>query len=147
MITGQTILMIFNIHNLSLRYAHVEMENLKTLHNFTYFGKNTIGQHILKCRSLANLGQDIFMEFIDRSYLLSLNNQDRSQYNTSKLEMVLCYILANIHTEICGTKSFKSVISNDGSQLKISKTNYSLDGFCSDCGTGYLVEGKECDII
>ena len=30
MITGQTILMIpFNIHNLSLRYAHVEMENLK----------------------------------------------------------------------------------------------------------------------
>ena len=29
MITGQTISMIFNIHNLSLRYAHVEMENLK----------------------------------------------------------------------------------------------------------------------
>ena len=31
MITGQTILMIpFNIHNLSLRYADLEMENLKT---------------------------------------------------------------------------------------------------------------------
>ena len=73
--------------------------------------------------------------------MLSLPSQDRSKHNTSKIEMLVCQFLLNLHSFDCGKEFFKSVVCNDGSQQKIANSRFSLDAFCQKCGTGYLIEG------
>ena len=118
-----------------------EIENVKKLNNFQFYGPNQIGQNIFENINLSCLGQRIYLEFIDSSYMLSLPSQDRSKHNTSKIEMLVCQFLLNLHSFDCGKEFFKSVVCNDGSQQKIADSRFSLDAFCQKCGTGYLIEG------
>jgi hypothetical protein len=92
--------------------------------------------------TLSNVGHYMFKASISKNCkLYSLPSQIRSDKNYSKIEIITCIILNDIHCQTCPEQDIYSVISGDCSQFRPTGCKVSADFFCGQCKTSYFIEG------
>lgn len=94
-------------------------------------------------KSLSQASNYLFRSQLSYNLPLLDSNEKCVLKNSSKLEIICCEILTDLHKYTCpNTSLYYSLINNNGQQFVDQKNKHlTIDFLCASCQNGYAIEG------